>query len=145
MSRSVSRPPTRSSPTYTTSEMDSTGPVRGVGLPPMSGCWTQTSPVPIAQTPPGKEWGSRTWCFKPHGVMTSFQMACARGGCDGWDGTWRYQWRRPILSISDVELSDDGKRQTTVWRRCPVRFLAWNRMVLENRHFSSDPWVREHR
>ena len=42
-------------------------PARAAGPSSISGCWTQTSLVPYAQTPPGKEWGSRTWCFKPDG------------------------------------------------------------------------------
>lgn len=75
--------------------------------------------------------------------MTSVHTACDRAGCDGWDGTARYRWRRPIVWISDVELSDDGKRQTKVWRRCRVSSPARDRMVLENCYFSSDPWVRE--
>ncbi|MBR0715787.1 hypothetical protein JQ632_17720 [Bradyrhizobium liaoningense] len=112
--------------------------------PSISGCWTQTSPFPYAQTPPGKEWGSRTWCFLSHGKMTRVHVACDRAGCDGWDLDGRYRWRRPIVWISDVDMSDDGKRQTKVWRRCRVNFPAGDRMVLENCYFSSDPWVREH-
>jgi hypothetical protein len=119
-------------------------PARAAGPSSISGCWTQTSLVPYAQTPPGKEWGSRTWCFRPDGTMTSVHIACGRGGCDGWDRDGRYRWRRPIVWISDVDTSDDGKRQTKVWRRCRVSFRARDRMVLENCYFSSDPWVREH-
>ncbi|WP_249141184.1 MULTISPECIES: hypothetical protein [Bradyrhizobium] len=74
--------------------------------------------------------------------MTRFHMACA-GGCDAWDLDGRYRWRSPIVWISDVEMSDDGKRQTNVWRRCRVNFTARDRMVLENCYFSADPWVRE--
>ncbi|MCP3464024.1 MULTISPECIES: hypothetical protein [unclassified Bradyrhizobium] len=117
-------------------------PARAARLPWISGCWTQTSPWPRAQTPPGKEWGTRTWCFKRHGVMERFHTACDRGGCDGWQQDGRYHWRRPIISFSDVDTFDDGKRRASPWRRCPAKFLAPNRMVLENCYGPSTPWSR---
>lgn len=75
--------------------------------------------------------------------MASFNFACGRDGCDGWDGVWRYRWRPPILSLSDVETSADGKGQSKVWRRCRVQFLTKDWMQLQDCEQSSEPWIRK--
>ncbi|MGJ4949718.1 hypothetical protein [Bradyrhizobium sp. HKCCYLS20291] len=109
----------------------------------LTGCWEQTSHAPLVQPTSGEEWGARSWCFARRGKLISRTLACGAGGCDGWDNERRYRWRTPMLSLSDVETSPDGKTRTTVWRRCRVRFLTRDWMQLQDCSQSTDPWVRE--
>lgn len=107
---------------------------------PLSGCWTQTSPVPFAETPPDKTWTSRTWCFRPRGELTTLEVSCRPGGgCDGHDHPVRYRWQPPYLWTSPV----DVKGRTGLWTRCRVRLTSNDSMVLEGCDEPPDPWLRE--
>jgi hypothetical protein len=104
------------------------------------GCWKQTSPYPATEIPADKnEWGERTWCFRPRGLLETWDMACGRGGgCDGWDGLWHYRWRGPNLELENGNYQDKGP---TVWLRCLPAFRE-NEFVLTNCEMSKYPFVR---
>lgn len=109
-------------------------------LDQISGCWTQTSPVPFAQIPPDKTWTSRTWCFKPHGELTTLEVSCRPGGgCDGHDHPARYRWQPPYLWTSPI----DPSGRTGLWTRCRIRLTANGSMALEDCDEPPGPWSRE--
>jgi hypothetical protein len=107
------------------------------------GCWNQASSTPLAQTPVGQEWGSRTWCFKPNGELTGIQAACSpSGGCDAWDLKLDYRWRPPFLSILGTEISKGGTKIVPVLRKCRLCFPSAEQMQLLDCKFPEIPWTR---
>jgi hypothetical protein len=109
----------------------------------LMGCWRQASYSAGQIADDDKEWGSRTWCFEPRGKMTSTNFVCSRnGGCDGWDGAWKYRWRGNQLEIRDWAYDENGPDKP-VWRRCQLLFTAADQVVLKNCYFSSREWIRQ--
>jgi hypothetical protein len=108
------------------------------------GCWTQESPYPRNEIPPDEqEWGRRTWCFNARGQLTTYNFACTRDKfCDGWDGGWRYRWRKGELQLLDWDYDEKGVG-TRAWRSCLVLFTVHDKMKLVACYFSSDEWVRD--
>jgi hypothetical protein len=109
----------------------------------LTGCWSQTSPYSAREIPADRnEWGSRTWCFRPHGVLETWHTACDRGGgCDGWDGQFRYTVRRDRLELHDYAYDEKGN-QRPLKRDCLPVFEAGERFVLTDCEMSRDPFVR---
>ena len=112
---------------------------------PLRGCREQASHAPLVKRQRGEEWSSRSWCFRKRGRMESINVACGPGVCGGWDGAWRYRWRRPMLWVADVETAKDGREQTKVWPRCRVQFLTKDWMQLQDCPQTSEPWIRKTR
>jgi hypothetical protein len=107
------------------------------------GCWNQTSSTPLAQTPAGQEWGSRTWCFKPDGKLTGIQAACSPGGgCDAWDLKFDYRWRPPFLEVPGTEVSDGGQTIVPVLQKCRLHFQRAEQMQLLDCKLPEIPWTR---
>jgi hypothetical protein len=108
------------------------------------GCWSQISPYPAREIPADRrEWGSRTWCFRPRGLLETFNMACGKnGGCDGWDGRWHYRWRGAKVEIEDFDYDVKGGR-TQIQRRCLPVFANDDHFVLANCEMSPDEFVKE--
>jgi hypothetical protein len=97
------------------------------------GCWKHTSSFSIEDTPPGWEWGERTWCFRDGGNLDTWSIAC--GGpvgkpkaCDGWAGRFTWNWDGLSLGLEDY--------------RCRVERPGPDRFILRNCPQSEDPWVR---
>jgi hypothetical protein len=111
---------------------------------PLIGCWTQTSPYRIEDTPAGKEWGERTWCFRRNGVLSTWNFACAgpaHNSCDGWDGQFAYRRRGLVLELQDYHY-DDGGAQTEVWYECRIAVSGPAAFTLLDCRQSAEPWVR---
>jgi hypothetical protein len=108
------------------------------------GCWKQTSPYPAKEIPADKtEWGTRTWCFRPRGVLETSSMACGRsGGCDGWDKEWHYRWRGANLELEDYSYDDRGNNRQRIWRRC-LPIFSKDQFILTDCEMSKDPFVRD--
>jgi hypothetical protein len=110
----------------------------------LAGCWSQTSPYPARQIPPGKsEWGSRTWCFRPRGLLETWNMTCGKSGsCDGWDGRFHYRSRGAEIELRDYAYDGIGSR-ALIWRKCLPVFENDDRFVLTNCEMSQDAFVRD--
>jgi hypothetical protein len=108
----------------------------------LAGCWSQTSPYPAREIPADKsEWGSRTWCFRPRGLLETWNIACGKSsGCDGWDGRFRYRVHGAELELQDY---DGQGGRAHIWRKCLPVFENDDRFVLTNCEMSRDAFVRD--